>query len=86
DDYFAVPEGRIQGITSVLTCVGGRVVHAAGEHGGMAPPPPPAAPDWSPSRHAPGWSPSRGAAAKAMAAALKRPAGRGSLFGCDCAY
>ena len=33
---------------SVLTVVGGRVVHGAGDYQGMAPPLPPAAPDWSP--------------------------------------
>ena len=36
-DYFAVPEDQIPGITSVLTMVGGRVVHAAAEFSGMAP-------------------------------------------------
>ena len=47
-DYFSIPEEEIRGIESLLTVMGGRVVHAAGEFGGMAPPPPAASPDWSP--------------------------------------
>jgi len=31
DDYFAVPTDDIRGLTSVLTIVGGRIVHAAAE-------------------------------------------------------
>lgn len=50
EDFFAVPEDRIGGIESVLTVVGGRVVHGAGEFAPLAPPLPPAAPDWSPVR------------------------------------
>lgn len=50
EDFFAVPEDRIGGIESVLTIVGGRVVHGAGDFAGLAPPLPPAAPDWSPVR------------------------------------
>jgi len=49
-DYFAVPGDEIQDITSVLTLVGGRVVHAAGDFTALAPPIPPAMPDWSPVR------------------------------------
>jgi hypothetical protein len=50
EDFFTVPEDRIGGIESVLTVVGGRVVHGAGDFGTLAPPLPPAAPDWSPVR------------------------------------
>ncbi len=50
EDFFAVPEDRIGGIESVLTIVGGRVVHGAGDFAGLAPPLPPTAPDWSPVR------------------------------------
>ena len=49
-DYFAVDEDEIARIESVLTCLGGKVVHAAGPYSGMAPPVPPAMPDWSPAR------------------------------------
>jgi predicted amidohydrolase YtcJ len=31
DDYFTVPTDDIRGLTSVLTIVGGRIVHAAAE-------------------------------------------------------
>jgi predicted amidohydrolase YtcJ len=34
-DYFSVPEDRIPGITSDLTIVGGRVVHASGGFAGL---------------------------------------------------
>jgi predicted amidohydrolase YtcJ len=47
-DYFAVPEEEIKGIEAVLTVMGGRIVHGAGEFGSMAPPLPPVSPDWSP--------------------------------------
>ncbi|MCE9666546.1 amidohydrolase [Myxococcus stipitatus] len=47
-DYFQVPESAIQDITSVLTVVGGRVVHGAGEFGPLAPQLPRPMPDWSP--------------------------------------
>jgi Amidohydrolase family len=48
DDYLTVDESQIRRIESVLTLVGGRVVHGAGVYQGLAPPLPPAAPDWSP--------------------------------------
>ncbi len=48
DDYMTVDEPRIRSIESVLTVVGGKVVHGTGNYQGMAPPLPPAAPDWSP--------------------------------------
>ncbi|MBS7458111.1 amidohydrolase [Coralloluteibacterium stylophorae] len=47
-DYFTVPEGDIADITSVLTVVGGRVVHGTGGFAAHAPPLPAAMPDWSP--------------------------------------
>jgi predicted amidohydrolase YtcJ len=47
-DYFSVPEDAITDITSVLTLLGGQVVHGAAEFGPLAPPLPPAMPDWSP--------------------------------------
>lgn len=49
-DYFSVPEDEIQGITSVLTVLGGKVVHAGDEFGPLAPDLPPPMPDWSPVR------------------------------------
>jgi predicted amidohydrolase YtcJ len=47
-DYFDVPEDSIGDLASVLTVVGGRIVHGAGDFAHLAPPLPPAAPDWSP--------------------------------------
>jgi hypothetical protein len=48
DDYFSVPEERIKSIQSVLTVVGGKVVHATGGFASLAPPHPPVLPEWSP--------------------------------------
>ena len=48
DDYLAVPESRIRELSSVLTVVGGRVVHGDDEFSGLAPALPKASPDWSP--------------------------------------
>ena len=47
-DYFSVPEEEIKGIESVLTIMGGRVVHGSAEFGDLAPPLPPVSPDWAP--------------------------------------
>ncbi|MBV9322785.1 MAG: amidohydrolase [Chloroflexi bacterium] len=48
DDYFGVEADAIVGIESVLTIIGGRIVHAAAEFSPLAPPPLPASPSWSP--------------------------------------
>ncbi len=47
-DYFAVPEEQLKQLESVLTIVGGEVVHGAGEFARLAPPPLPVSPGWSP--------------------------------------
>jgi predicted amidohydrolase YtcJ len=49
-DYFSVPEEEIQDIESVLTLLGGKVVHGFGDFADLAPELPPAMPDWSPVR------------------------------------
>ncbi len=49
-DYFSIPEEEIKDLTSLLTMVGGEVVHGSGPFGELAPPLPPASPDWSPVR------------------------------------
>ncbi len=56
DDYFSVPSGSIQDITSVLTLLGGKPVHGDAEFNELAPPLPPAMPDWSPVRTFGGYS------------------------------
>ncbi|WP_420562327.1 amidohydrolase [Thalassobaculum sp.] len=47
-DYLSVPEEEIRDITSVLTVLGGEVVHGSGDFRTLAPNLPPASPDWSP--------------------------------------
>jgi predicted amidohydrolase YtcJ len=47
-DYMTVPEDRIKTLASMLTVVGGSIVHADGPFRTLAPPPPPASPEWSP--------------------------------------
>ena len=48
EDYFSVPEERIQRLHSVLTLLGGSVVHGDDEFTSLAPPPPSVLPEWSP--------------------------------------
>jgi predicted amidohydrolase YtcJ len=48
DDYMSVPEEQIKKIESVLTVVGGNIVHAAKEFSSHAPPALPVMPEWSP--------------------------------------
>ncbi len=48
DDYFSVPDEAIKGIESLLTLVGGTIVHAAAEFADHAPPALPVLPEWSP--------------------------------------
>ena len=48
NDYFGVPEEEIRDIASVLTVVGGKIVHGDDAFKTYAPPLPPASPAWSP--------------------------------------
>lgn len=48
DDYFTVADDAIRGIESVLTVVGGRIVHASVEFALHGPPSIPVMPEWSP--------------------------------------
>jgi predicted amidohydrolase YtcJ len=79
-DYFAIPEEDIKRLESVLTIVGGRLVHASDDFAALAPPLPPAAPDWSPVPRFGGYS--RGGSASiepgATAAAGHRKSGASS--------
>jgi predicted amidohydrolase YtcJ len=50
DDYFSVPEDDIVHLRSVLTVLGGRVVHGDGDYAPLAPDLPAPMPDWSPVR------------------------------------
>ena len=49
-DYFSTPHEEIKSLASVLTVVGGRIVHGDHEFKDLAPPLPAAMPDWSPVR------------------------------------
>ncbi|MEU5853071.1 amidohydrolase [Saccharopolyspora shandongensis] len=51
DDYFTVPEQEIPHIESLLTVVGGRIVHAAADYEGLDEELPPISPVWSPVAH-----------------------------------
>lgn len=63
-DYLTVPEEDIKGIESVLTVLGGNVVHATAPFESLAPPPLPAVtPGWAPVAHFGGYQ--RTAPAKA---------------------
>lgn len=48
DDYFKVAESEIVHIRSVLTLLGGKIVHGEGDYATLAPALPKAMPDWSP--------------------------------------
>ena len=50
-DYFNVAGDEIKDITSVLTVVGGKVVHGAGDFKNLSPELPAPMPDWSPVKH-----------------------------------
>jgi predicted amidohydrolase YtcJ len=70
DDYFTVDEPQIKYLASVLTVVGGKVVHADDEFSNVAPPPLPVSPGWSPVAEFGGYSryrPAAGLAARACA-------------------
>lgn len=49
-DFFSVSDEEIKSVVSVLTLVGGRVVHGDREFANLTPPLPPPMPDWSPVR------------------------------------
>jgi predicted amidohydrolase YtcJ len=73
DDYFNVSDDRIADITSVLTLLGGRPVHASGDFSNLAPPLAPAMPDWSPVNYYGGYqSPTEAVAAAVAASGAQR--------------
>jgi hypothetical protein len=51
EDFFSIPEERIKRIESVLTILGGTVVHATADFNEYTPPPLPVMPDWSPAKY-----------------------------------
>jgi len=60
DDYFMVDADQIKNLTSVLTVVGGKVVHGDSEFKGLSPQLPPPMPDWSPVNYYGGYQLSSG--------------------------
>lgn len=50
-DYFHVADEEIKFIYSVMTVLGGEIVHAMDEFSAMNPPLPPVSPDWSPIKY-----------------------------------
>ncbi|WP_241021123.1 amidohydrolase [Burkholderia sp. Ac-20344] len=78
DDYFTIDEPRIKHLSSVLTIVDGKVVHADDEFAPLAPPPLPVRPAWSPVAEFGGTGPrSPAASAQSHVAA---DAGRETVF------
>ena len=59
EDYFKVPEDEIKHIESVLTIVGGKVVHGSDDFAALAPSLPAAMPDWSPVNEFGGYYPAK---------------------------
>ncbi len=58
EDFFSVEEEAIKTIESVLTVVGGKIVHGDREFDKLAPPSIPVVPEWSPVAMVPGhWRP-----------------------------
>lgn len=71
-DYFMVDEASIADIDSVLTVVGGRIVHGSGDYAALAPALPKAMPDWSPVNRYGGYQGARPAVVAASACSLHR--------------
>lgn len=81
DDYFTVPEERIKSIESLLTVLGGKIVHGAGPFSGEAPPPLPWSPGWAPPATYGGYK------AAAVRSALSHPRRPGALdLSCGCFF
>ena len=92
-DYLTVPEDRISQLSSVLTMVGGKVVHGAGKYASLAPPELKVSPDWLPISRYPGYAKSAAAeTGTSLAAAALQQAmptvigadGRAWTLGCGC--
>jgi predicted amidohydrolase YtcJ len=77
-DYLRIPEDAIADLSSVLTIVGGKVVHGAGDFADLAPPLPPPSPDWAPTRRHGGYQ----HAANPLAAEADSVAARSAVACC----
>jgi hypothetical protein len=88
-DYMTVAEDEIKGLTSVITLLGGDIVHAEGPFREFSPPLPAASPDWSPVGRFGGYydQPTKTAVRDPAAAAhvaRAEPGGSGTGLACDC--
>lgn len=54
-DYFSIPDEAVKSLESVLTMVGGKIVHAAGPFSHLSPPPLQVSADWLPTNHFDGY-------------------------------
>jgi len=88
DDFFSVPDERIKRISSVLTILGGKVVHGAAEFEDLSPPELPVMPDWSPLTAFGGYGAPKfyanGANFSAHPAGCSCPGHRPHPIGCSC--
>ncbi len=87
EDFFSVPEERIKRIESVLTVLGGTVVHGSDEFQDFAPPLLPVMPDWSPAKHFGGYGAPKyyaGASSAAHPFGCQCPAHNMHPVGCSC--
>jgi len=87
-DYLSVPDEAVSELSSVLTILGGNVVHGAAEFRALSPPLPPPSPSWSPvnryvaeKRAVP---PARGTRAQLSECSFHGHSFRSSALGCDC--
>lgn len=84
DDYFAVEADAIRGLESVLTLVGGKIVHGAAEYAKFAPELPPVSPAWSPVARFGGYDNSRPAPPVHEHLPIMSADGRVWEAGCGC--
>lgn len=67
-DFFSIPQEDIKSLESVLTVVGGKIVHADGEFSSHGPASIPVLPEWSPVKTVPGhYRPAKAGAAAMVA-------------------
>lgn len=50
-DFFSIPDEEIKDLYSIMTVVGGKIVHASDEFSAFNPPLPEVSPDWSPIKY-----------------------------------